>query len=488
MKFRTKLYLALVFTTLLSVIVCLGITYFQARKIVLNELRTDVMSIAADSAASINSTDLKIIKNDRTNDSAAYNRVQQQLRQIRDINRRDDVYVKFVYIITPLAGASDKYEYLVDAEEKNSADFSDLGESAEEAETTHLDQHTAGVYAPLGFVHDSWGVWLTAYAPIKDSSGIYLGSIGVNLYASAVLGKLNQLIEYGVISFLAAVILALLLGWYLARRQSLALEVLHQGVTAIGAGKLETRVTLTSHDEFAELADEVNKMATGLQQRERLQQNFARYVSQHVMESILTTGNDVSLSGEQRKVTLLFSDIRNFTHISEQYRPDQVVRYLNEYFSTMVEIIFRNNGSLDKFIGDGIMVEFGVPLEDENQELNAVKTAIEMVKGVEDLRAKWKSEGKNIPLIEIGVGIHTGIAVIGNIGSEKRYEYTAIGDVVNSASRIEQLTKELKTPILFSEETALALRDKLAVKFMGEQEIRGKKGKINIYTIADELR
>lgn len=487
MKYRTKLYLALIFTTLLSVLVCLGITYTQARKIVLNELRTDVMSVAADAAASINPTDLKTIKNDRHNDSAAYNRVQQQLRQIRDINRRDDVYVKFVYIISPLAGASDKYEYLVDAEEKNSTDFSDLGESAEEAETSHLDQHIAGVYAPLGFVHDPWGIWLTAYAPVKDESGVYLGSIGVNLYASAVLAKLNKLIEYGIISFAAAVFIALILGWYLAHRQSSALKVLHQGVTAIGAGKLETRIVLQTRDEFAELAEEVNKMATGLQQRERLQQNFARYVSQHVMESILTTGNDVSLSGEQRKVTLLFSDIRNFTHISEQYRPEQVVRYLNEYFSTMVEIIFRNNGSLDKFIGDGIMVEFGVPLEDVNQELNAVKTAVEMIQGVKDLRAKWKKEGKNVPVIEIGVGIHTGVAVIGNIGSEKRYEYTAIGDVVNSAARIEQLTKELKTPILFSEDTALAIQDKLAVKFMGAQEIRGKKGKINVYTIDGEI-
>jgi adenylate cyclase len=131
------------------------------------------------------------------------------------------------------------------------------------------------------------------------------------------------------------------------------------------------------------------------------------------------------------------------------------------------------------------MVEFGVPLEDEEQELNAVKTALEMVQGVEELTKKWRSQGKKIPEIKIGVGIHTGLAVIGNIGSEKRSEYTAIGDTVNSASRIEQLTKELHTPILFSEKTALAIKDKMKIKFMGEQEIRGKADKIKLYTLEE---
>jgi adenylate cyclase len=169
--------------------------------------------------------------------------------------------------------------------------------------------------------------------------------------------------------------------------------------------------------------------------------------------------------------------------MSEKYPPEKVVKYLNEYFSAMVEIIFKNNGVLDKFIGDGIMVEFGVPLEDNEQELNAVKTAIEMIQAVKELCVKWRSEAKNVPNIEIGVGIHTGMAVIGNIGSEKRFEYTAIGDTVNSASRIEQLTKELKTPILFSESTAQALKDKIKIKSMGAQVIRGKAEPINVYTI-----
>jgi adenylate cyclase len=199
------------------------------------------------------------------------------------------------------------------------------------------------------------------------------------------------------------------------------------------------------------------------------------------MESILKSEDQIKLSGERRKITVLFSDIRNFTSFSEKYPAEQVVSMLNEYFSGMVEIIFRNQGILDKFLGDGIMVEFGVPLDDPEQELNAVKTAMEMRTELARLCAKWESEG--LPAIDIGIGIHTGEAVIGNIGSEKRIEYTAIGDAVNVAARIEQLTKELKTPVLISETTIVAIRDKFDFKDFGAQTIRGRVETINVYGI-----
>lgn len=483
MKYRTKLYVALITIAVISTLLCLGISYFQVKKIILNELRNNVITIAADTAISVNKDDLHIIQMEHSSNSPAYEQLQQQLREIRDINRRDDIYVKFVYILSPIANQTNKYEYLVDAEEKSSKDYSAIGQQAEEAGSANLSHHLKQIYAPLEFITDDYGTWMVAYVPIFDSNGNYMATVGVNLYASHVIAKLHQLFVYGFISFILTLLVALIGGWYISKRQSASLEVLHDGVQAIGAGNLTTKINLNTNDEFANLAHEINIMATGLQQREKLQQNFARYVSKHVMDSILQSGESLSLIGEKRKITLLFSDIRQFTHISEQYRPEQVVKYLNEYFSAMVEIIFRNNGVLDKFIGDGIMVEFGVPLEDEEQELNAVKTAIEMVQGVKDLCAKWRAEGKNIPNIEIGVGIHTGMAVIGNIGSEKRFEYTAIGDTVNAASRIEQLTKDLKTPILFSESTANAIRNKMKIKHMGSQTIRGKSEVIDVYTI-----
>lgn len=483
MKYRTKLYLAIIITAVISTLLCLGISYFQVSKIITNELRTNVMSVAAGTASLINKDDLISIQHARSNSTAAYDQIQQQLRTVRDDNRREDIFVKYVYIIAPRENAIDKYEYLVDAEDKNSRDYSPIGESADEADSAKLSTNFRRIYAPTDFIKDQWGTWMTAYAPIYDKNGKYIASVGVNLYADRVIAKIHKLLAYGVGSFSITLILMLLWGWFLSKRQAASLEGLHAGVKAIGGGDLAQRISMNTKDEFAELATEINTMAEGLQQRERLQLNFARYVSKHVMDSILQSGSQLSLTGERRKITLLFSDIRNFTKMSEKYPPEKVVKYLNEYFSAMVEIIFKNNGVLDKFIGDGIMVEFGVPLEDNDQELNAVKTAVEMIQAVKELCAKWKREAKNVPNIEIGVGIHTGMAVIGNIGSEKRFEYTAIGDTVNSASRIEQLTKELKTPILFSESTAQALKDKIKIKSMGAQVIRGKAEPINVYTI-----
>ncbi len=483
MKYRSKLYLALVVTAIISIILCLSITYAHTRKIVLNGLHTNVMSIAAGIAASINRDDLIQVQSNRKNDTNAYKHIQKQLQDIRDINRRDDVYVKFVYILDPASAKSDKFFYLVDAEEKGSKDYSPINEDATEAQSSNLAQHLKQIYSPTYFVSDQWGEWMVGYAPIYDRKGKYLATVGVNLYATQVIARVNQVLEYGVISFIITLIIALIGAWYLARRQTLSLQELHHGVREIGQGNLTKRINIVSNDEFGELAKDINTMTIKLQERERLQLSFARYVSKHVMDSILVSDGQIKLTGERKKITVLFSDIRNFTHISEKYRPEYIVKYLNEYFSVMVEIIFRNQGVLDKFIGDGIMVEFGVPLEDNLQELHAVQTAIEMRQGLKELRTKWKKEVQNFPDVEIGIGIHTGMAIIGNIGSEKRFEYTAIGDAVNTAARIEKLTKELNVPILISQLTVAAIQNEFEFRELGAQAIRGKDESIVLYTL-----
>ena len=220
------------------------------------------------------------------------------------------------------------------------------------------------------------------------------------------------------------------------------------------------------------LGNAINSMTKGLRERERLKLNFARYVSQHVMDTILKSEHVAKLEGERRKITVLFSDIRQFTQLSERLRPEDVVSLLNEYFEVMLDVIFRHQGTLDKFLGDGIMVEFGAPLDDEKQELHAVQTAIGMQRELKKLVMKWEKEGR--PKIEIGIGVHTGLAVVGNIGSEKRIEYTAIGDTVNVASRLEQATKLLKKPILISETTYEGIKDTFKALSLGPMILPGR--------------
>jgi adenylate cyclase len=202
------------------------------------------------------------------------------------------------------------------------------------------------------------------------------------------------------------------------------------------------------------------------------------------MEKILKAGHVARPEGERRKITVLFSDIRQFTQLSEQLPPERVVSLLNEYFESMLEAIFRYQGTLDKFLGDGIMVEFGAPLDDALQEKHAVLTAIDMQKELMKLNAKWKSENK--PVIHMGIGIHTGLAVVGNIGSEKRIDYTAVGDTVNVASRLEQATKLLKTSILISETTYLPVENEIKAICLGPMILPGRKEAITIYSIPPE--
>lgn len=481
MKYRSKLYISLVGTAVVSTAVGLSITYFHVKKLILKELHSKATSIAATGAASVDLNSLLQLKKNPSQYSSSYLEIQKELRAVRDINRRDDIYVKYVYILQPVDLKSDEFSYLVDAEESNSKDFSPPGEIASEVVKAKLNKHVKQLYSPSRFITDEWGDWLMGYAPILDSKGNYLATVGVNIYASMITAKLNRLFVFGLFSFGITLVLALVVGWFLSRHETESLDQLHRGVKAIDKGDLSQKINISGDDEFSELAREINNMAQGLQERERLRLSFTRYVSQHIMESIIKSEDSVKLSGERRKITLLFSDIRQFTKLSEKSNPEQVVSLLNEYFSVMVDVIFRNHGMLDKFLGDGIMVEFGAPLDDPLQEYHAVKAALEMQDELATLKKRWLLEGK--PQIDIGIGIHTGLAVIGNIGSEKRIDYTAIGDTVNVASRLEQFTKQLKVPLLISEATVAAVRDQFNFTDLGAHVLRGRTDPISVYTI-----
>jgi adenylate cyclase len=177
---------------------------------------------------------------------------------------------------------------------------------------------------------------------------------------------------------------------------------------------------------------------------------FSRFLNANVVRQIVEQGETIeSLSGKTREVTLLFSDIRGFTTLSESTSPQEVVDLLNRYFSRQVGVVFRNHGTLDKFIGDCIMAMWGAPLDDPRHARHAVETALEMERVLLDFRAQLGERGK---AFDVGIGIHSGPAVVGFIGAEQKLEYTAIGDTVNTASRIEGLTKEAGCRIAISRE------------------------------------
>lgn len=210
-----------------------------------------------------------------------------------------------------------------------------------------------------------------------------------------------------------------------------------------------------------------------------------RYLPPQLIEELYKKNVNMEPGGESRKVTILFSDIRSFTTISESMPPNKIVTLLNGYLSAMTDIIFQNRGTIDKFIGDAIMTIFGAPIESEDDAIRAVKTAIEMKIKLEEFNSQHT--GLSAPL-EIGIGIHTGEVIAGNIGSTKRLDYTVIGDNVNLASRIENLTKFYKCPILISQTTVDELKNEIANSRILTREVdtvvvKGKSYPIKIHEV-----
>lgn len=201
----------------------------------------------------------------------------------------------------------------------------------------------------------------------------------------------------------------------------------------------------------------------------RARDALRRFVTDTVADYVLE--NELTLTGETRRVTVLFSDIREFTRMSEELEPQDVVDFLNEYFESMIDVVFEFGGTLDKFIGDAIMAVFGAPIQSPQDELLAVRASLRMRERLEEINQRRADRGQET--IRIGIGIHTGEAVAGYIGSSRRMEYTVVGSTVNLASRIEQLTKRVDTDILLSDQTHQLVAESVVAEEVEPQVIRG---------------
>ncbi|MBU2579302.1 adenylate/guanylate cyclase domain-containing protein [Patescibacteria group bacterium] len=219
----------------------------------------------------------------------------------------------------------------------------------------------------------------------------------------------------------------------------------------------------------------------GEKEKHEMKKAFSHYVSKEVLEEILRDPKNISLGGEEKFITILFSDIRGFTSVSEKLSPQKLVGMLNQYFNAMSGEILKHKGILDKYIGDAIMAFWGAPVPDENQADNAVQAAIGMVEQLENFNKKQKEKAE--PEINIGIGIYSGLAVVGNVGSETRFDYTAIGDSVNIASRIEGLTKTYQTKIIISETVKEKLKGNYFLELLDSVPIRGRQEQVKIYKI-----
>ncbi len=236
---------------------------------------------------------------------------------------------------------------------------------------------------------------------------------------------------------------------------------------------------IRSEDELEWLATGFNQMVDGLLERDKLRATLGKYLTESVVEHLLA--GKIELGGETLTVTILFTDIRSFTSISENMDAQTLVSMLNEYFTEMVGIVLKNHGVVDKYIGDAIMAVFGAPVPRPDDAQNAVRAAVEMRAALKKLNVRLTSKG--MPALKAGIGIHTGEAVAGNIGSEQRMEYTVIGDTVNLASRLESCTKELDATILISEATYESTKALIQSRAVKQLTVKGRAKSVMTYEV-----
>lgn len=216
-------------------------------------------------------------------------------------------------------------------------------------------------------------------------------------------------------------------------------------------------------------------------EKRRLNKLFGRYVSPSVLEKILEDPEGPNLEGEHTNVSILFSDVKDFTKIAERTKPEKLLSLLNEYLGLMTGIVFKNGGALDKFMGDGLMAFFGAPVSQNDHAQRAISTAIEMCSEVDRLKEKWLKETSLE--FDIRIGIHSGEIIVGNVGSALRMDYTIMGENVNLAARLEGVNKKFNSRIIISEATYNQIKERIEAKPLGRTRVRGIIKPVNIYQV-----
>lgn len=324
-------------------------------------------------------------------------------------------------------------------------------------------------------------------SPWQSRNGEMIGILGVARATNIALstGQVSRMLVFSVVALLFILVIAL--GLYISRLITRPIQSVITGIQLVDKGNFDVKIPADSNDEIAVLANAFNEMVGGLKHAEVLRNLLNLYVSPEVARAAVESGT--RLDGQVVQGSVLFSDIRGFTTLSEQMTPDNLMLLLNRYMGIMVDVIVMNGGMVNKFGGDSLLAVFGTPLNPlPNHAARAVQTALDMREALDKFNREQDIE--NVPPLEIGIGIATGLVVAGNIGGEGRIEYTVIGDTVNLASRLQNMTKEYKHDILINDtthETAIGAIQYDAVK-MSAMEVRGKQTRVDIYAVVSRTR
>jgi len=341
-------------------------------------------------------------------------------------------------------------------------------------------------------VADAWGLSISGFAPVFDGAGKAIAILGIDTDAARIDRMRERLFWGAVATYFGAIALLVLAAIGVGRVLRGPLDRVIRGTEAIAQGRFDTRVALDRADEFGVLGHHFDEMASGLEEREHIRDTFGRYMSKDVARKLLADRGKVVVAGEERLVTVLFSDLRGYSTLSEDLPPAEVLALMNEYLEAMNPTITDHLGCVIEYLGDGILAVFGAPEDVSDHAEHAVRCALAMRERLVALNARWDASGvsaawkaRDIDRLSARVGIHTGRVVAGSLGSRERMKYAILGDSVNLAARLEALNSALGTDILVSEDVVAALPPELASRLTphGEQMVKGRAQPVRVFSI-----
>ncbi len=308
---------------------------------------------------------------------------------------------------------------------------------------------------------------------------VNVGAIHVGISLESLQKKISKTRLFVMTLTFLIVLAGIGISFLISTKFSKPIHMLVSGTREIKNGNYDHRIELLSNDEIGDLTTAFNDMADGLQKKEIIQDAFGKYVTPEIVDLILENPGEKWLKGEKIDVTVMFADIRGFTSFSEKTEPEKVVSLLNDHFTMATEIIFKYGGHVDKFIGDEIMAVFGALAQYEDHAARALTAAVALQDEIKAANIKLEGSGKNP--VKIGIGLNSGEVIAGNIGSQKRMEYTVIGDTVNLASRVTRLAGP--DEVIISDFVYRKVADIAIVEELDPVTVKGKSAPIQTYRV-----
>jgi class 3 adenylate cyclase len=446
-------------------------SFFAARGFIREGIRLRLKDITTLAAPGVEVTALAKLRTREDERTAEYARVKGYLQKVKQTS--PDIRFVYLYRIEP----SGKVHFVADNEPEGSADLSHLGDEYNEMPELGRALYTpdAGAGVEKDFTTDRWGTYLSAYVPILNASGQVECGLGIDMSAQAVQDYEDRFRD-ALIGFTLLTTSLVLIGsvWF-SRRISQPLLKIADDLGRVQRLDLEHESGIRSAvREIILMRDAVANLKTSLR-------SFRKYVPADLVAELMRLGQEARLSAEKRELTVFFSDIVDFTSISEQISPEDLVDTLAVYFDGMTRAIVDHHGTVDKYIGDAIMAFWGAPRPRPDHAVQACLAAIKCRDHSRAIAEQQQRDGR-LPMLT-RIGLNTGSAIIGNIGYEARLNYTAMGDMVNLGSRLEALNKFYGTQILISETTWQLARGAVETRFIDVVAVKGKSVPVRIYEV-----